>query len=100
MKKTFLVFMLAFSVITAWSQSSESSFRFGVKVQPALAWFRVDAPEEANLESDGMPFGFGYGLITDFLFTDRYSFSTGIEIAYRGGKLVHTFSESNGTNIV
>ena len=93
MKKALLVFMLVCGVTAAWSQ--DSNFRFGVKVQPALAWFRVDAPGEANLESDGMPFGFGYGLITDFGFTERYAFSTGIEIAYRGGKMIHSYTETN-----
>ncbi len=93
MKKILLVFTLAFGVTAAWSQ--DSNFRFGVKVQPALAWFRVDAPDEPNFKSDGMPFGFGYGLITDFNFTERYTFSTGIEIAYRGGKTVYTYSENN-----
>ena len=98
MKKALLVFVLAFSVTAAWCQ--DNNFRFGVKVQPALAWFRVDAPDEPNFKSDGMPFGFGYGFITDFAFTDRYSFSTGLEIAYRGGKTVYSYTETNGTNVV
>lgn len=99
MKKTLLFFTLAFIGTTAWSQSSDANFRFGVKVQPALAWFRVDAPDEVHLESDGLPFGFGYGLITDFKFTDRYSFSTGLEIAYRGGKLKYSYDEA-GINYI
>jgi opacity protein-like surface antigen len=98
MKKALLFFALAFIVTTAWSQSSDSNFRFGVKVQPALAWFRVDAPDEVNLESDGLPFGFGYGLITDFKFTERYAFSTGVEIAYRGGKLKYSYKDTAGTS--
>jgi len=98
MKKVLLVFILAFVVTTAWSQ--DSNFKFGVKVQPALAWFRVDAPDEPNFKSDGMPFGFGFGLITDFAFTDRYSFSTGLEIANRPGKTIYTYSETNGTSVV
>jgi hypothetical protein len=100
MKKAFLVFTFAFMTSVVWSQSSDSNFKFGVKVQPALAWFRVDAPDEVHLESDGLPFGFGYGLITDFKFADRYAFSTGIEVAYRGGKTVHTYTETSGTTVV
>jgi len=98
MKKALLFFALTFIVTAAWSQSSDSNFQFGVKIQPALAWFRVDAPDELNLESDGLPFGFGYGLITDFKFTDRYAFSTGIEIAYRGGKLKYTYEDILGNS--
>jgi len=99
MKKALLVFTFAFMITTAWSQSSDKKFMFGVKIQPALAWFRVDAPDEAHFESDGLPFGFGYGLITDFPFADRYAFSTGLEIAYRGGKTVHTYTEPNGIGV-
>jgi hypothetical protein len=97
MKKVLLFFAFAFLVTTSWSQSSDSKFRFGVKVQPALAWFRVDAPDEVHLESDGLPFGFGYGLITDFKFTDRYAFSTGLEVAYRGGKIKYSYTDAGVT---
>lgn len=98
MKKALLVFALLLGVTTAWSQ--DSNFRFGVKAQPSLAWFRVDAPDDTHIESDGMPFGFGFGLITDFSFTDRYAFSTGLEISNRPGKLVQTESTPTGNMTV
>lgn len=90
MKKAILIFLLAYSSI-GFSQSNNSKFHFGVKAQPALAWFRIDAPGGTDVKSDGLPFGFGYGLITDFGFTDRYSFSTGLEVAYRGGKTLYNY---------
>jgi hypothetical protein len=100
MKKAFLIISFALFTAAAFAQSSNSKFHFGVKAQPALAWFRVDAPDEAHVESDGLPFGFGYGLITDFGFTDRYSFSTGLEVAYRGGKTLSSTTITSAGNTV
>jgi hypothetical protein len=100
MKKALLIFALATVTSAAFAQSSSSKFHFGVKAQPALGWFRIDAPDNVNLKSDGLPFGFGYGLITDFGFTDHYSFSTGLEVAYRGGKTKFSYSDLSGNTIV
>jgi hypothetical protein len=96
MKKILLLIELAGMAMQSSGQN-DSKFHFGVKVMPALAWFRVDAPDETNLKSDGLPFGFGYGLITDFGFAERYAFSTGLEVAYRGGKVKYEipFPDSN-----
>lgn len=104
MKKLFLILAMAGAASAAMAQSTSSSssskFHFGIKAQPALAWFRIDAPDESNVKSDGLPFGFGYGLITDFGFTDRYSFSTGLEVAYRGGKTKYTYQDILGATRV
>ena len=78
------------------SQKGDNKFHFGIKAQPALAWFNVDAPDGVSLKSDGLPFGFGYGLITDFGFSDHYSFSTGLEVVYRGGKTLLSNKDSYG----
>ena len=86
MKRIFLLLALASISLHSVAQESGSKFHFGVKAMPALAWLRIDAPSDINLKSDGLPFGFGYGLITDFGFADHYAFSTGLEVAYRGGK--------------
>ena len=98
MKKITLLLAFALAATTTFSQS-DSKFHFGVKVMPALAWLRIDAPKDVNLESDGMRAGFGYGLITDFGFTDRYAFSTGLEVAYRGGKIKSESSEAGITSV-
>ena len=100
MKKVILVILLTTITIVSYAQSSDSKFHFGVKVMPALAWFRIDAPEETGLKSDGLPFGFGYGLITDFGFAERYAFSTGLEVAYRGGKTKQEFTINDTTSVL
>ena len=95
MKKLFICFTISALTTSAYAQSSGSTFHFGVKAQPALAWLRVDAPSGTDLTSDGLPFGFGYGFIADFNFSDRYSFSTGLEIAYRGGKTKYAETDNS-----
>jgi len=87
MKKAFLIILLAVLAVNVWAQKSDNKFHFGIKAQPALAWLNIDADEGVSLKSDGLPFGFGYGLITDFGFADHYAFSTGLEVVYRGGKI-------------
>lgn len=59
-------------------------FHFGLKASPALSWF---APSDKKITSNGVGFGFGYGLITEFGFTKNYAFSTGLEVLNAGGKI-------------
>ena len=100
MKKAFLILTLLSVSFSGYSQKSDNKFHFGVKAQPALAWLKIDAPSGTDLKSDGLPFGFGYGLITDFGFADRYAFSTGLEVAYRGGKTLYNSKDTSGATVV
>lgn len=59
-------------------------FHFGLAVTPSTAWLH---PASDDLEGDGSKFGFNYGLITEFAFTDNYSFATGVTFENKGGKL-------------
>jgi len=84
MKRIIITISLILTTIITFSQeSSEQSFHFGLKASPSLAWLRSDTK---GFDSDGSKTGFIYGLITDFNFAERYAFSTGIDIDYRGGK--------------
>ncbi len=100
MKKAFLILTLLSVSLAGYSQKSDNKFHFGIKAQPALAWFNVDAPDGVSLKSDGLPFGFGYGLITDFGFADHYAFSTGLEVVYRGGKTLQNLPNKAGQDSV
>ena len=75
--------MIIISIAISAQESTQQAYHFGIKVAPSLAWLRSDTK---GYDSDGSIFGFSYGLITDFNFADRYAFSTGIDITYRGGK--------------
>lgn len=90
MKKltTIALFILAGFVSKA---QDDEGLHFGLKITPSIAWLRTDSK---GVESDGSKFGFCYGLITEFKFSDHYSFATGLDVTYRGGKLRQT-TETN-----
>jgi opacity protein-like surface antigen len=91
MKK--LTILLLFITTVAVAQESENQFHFGLKASPSLAWLSTDSK---NVKNDGTKFGFTYGLITEFNFASRYAFATGIDVAYRGGKLKSTETTVSG----
>jgi opacity protein-like surface antigen len=75
-------------------KAEDEGLHFGLKICPSLAWLKTDTK---NIESDGSKFGFSYGLITEFKFSDHYAFATGIDVNYRGGNLKSTTTETLGT---
>ncbi|MBK8442715.1 MAG: PorT family protein [Sphingobacteriales bacterium] len=73
-----------FFVIIAFVQSVSAQiegFRFGLHIDPNVAWFRanVDGIETSS------KMGFGYGLMIDYFFADRYAVSTGMNHMFVGG---------------
>ncbi|MCC7231904.1 MAG: PorT family protein [Bacteroidia bacterium] len=93
MKKIFLLISALLTGTLLMAQ--ESSIHFGLKAAPSLAWLKTDSE---GIKSDGSKFGFAYGLITEFSFSEQYAFATGIDIAYRGGKLTSTTTLKNSQN--
>lgn len=87
--------MLTIFVVDA-NAVTNNGLHFGLKAAPSLAWLRTDSK---GLQSNGSKFGFTYGLITEFKFSDNYSFATGIDVTYRGGK-TRTTEESLLNTIV
>lgn len=83
MKKSISLLLLLMMAFGSFAQDSGSSFHFGLKAAPSLAWLKVDD----GLEGNGSKIGFTYGLITEFNFSDRYAFATGLDVTYRGGKV-------------
>jgi hypothetical protein len=86
MKKLTAVALLILSGFASQAQNNEG-LHFGLKVTPSIAWLRTDTK---GTESDGSKFGFCYGLMTEFRFSDNYSFATGLDVTYRGGNLRST----------
>lgn len=89
MKKSALLPILIAMIFmsrSAFAQGTDDSrlFHFGLKVAPALSWFK---PNDKKFTNDGSKLGFGYGLITEFGFSKNYAFSTGLEVLNAGGKL-------------
>ena len=64
-------------------ENNLKNFRFGLKAQPSVVWFK---PEDTKkYESSGARFKFAYGLMTEFRLNKVASFLTGLEINYMGG---------------
>lgn len=84
MKKITILSVFLVSLFMMSSAQNEKFFRFGLHGSPGAAWVK---PETKEYDSKGFRLGFGYGLITEFSLADNYSFITGIESFYSGGKL-------------
>lgn len=57
---------------------------FGFRMAPNVGWIRGDA---SSYENDGATLGFSWGFIAEFPAAENYSFSTGFNILFNGGKL-------------
>jgi hypothetical protein len=97
MKKILPLILIASFSLKCFAQtappSSKQQFHLGLKAAPSLAWLTSNTKD---LNSDGLKFGFSYGLITEFNFADHYAFATGLDITYRGGK----FKQDRDTSVV
>jgi hypothetical protein len=82
MKK--IAFILTVCVVTITTSVSAQGFRLGLTGSPSLSWFKS---ETEDYKSEGVRMGISYGLLAEFLMADQYSFATGINIVYFGGKL-------------
>ena len=90
MKKLSIVLLVLGLFIAKSSFAQDDSgelknFRFGLKIQPSLNWFKPD--DAKKMKSDGTKMKFGYGLMTEFRLSKVVCFSTGLEINASGGGL-------------
>jgi hypothetical protein len=58
---------------------------FGIHFDPLISWFSTDSYDTRN---EGSVPGFNFGMSYNRYFTPNYSFSSGIDIIYGGGRLV------------
>lgn len=91
MKKLLLTLTALFFVTLVKAQYGESDFKLGLSAHPTVGWIRSDIN---GVESDGMRFGFSYGLLGDFLFAENYAFSTALKLTTINGKT----EENNATS--
>lgn len=65
---------------------AQGNVRFGFTTSPGITWL---SPDNKNIKNDGIRFSFTYGAIVDFVIddNDRYTITTGTQIAMDGGKL-------------
>lgn len=84
MRKIFsIAFILLLSVNSLVKAQDDKKFRFGIRVAPTPTWLRSN--DTKKYEKNGMRFGFGYGLITEFTLSDVAHLQTGIGGDFWGG---------------
>ena len=80
--------LLTLAVCTAFSfmlnAQNDKFFRFGLHGNTGLSWMK---PDQDSLEYQGMKIGLGYGFIGELTIADNFTFATGFDVSYMGGKL-------------
>ncbi len=93
-------FLIIFSLILCLSTKTDAQeLRFGFNVNPSINWLSAD---NQNIESDGVRFGFKYGLILDYKFgeNERYAITTGAGVNLAGGKLKGTTTGTDSVGVL
>lgn len=86
MKKKLLLFTI--SAFLMVGMKAQSDFQLGLNLSPNFSWFKAQSDD---LNSDGLNFGFNYGLVADFNISENYAFSTGLMIVNAGGEIEYPF---------
>jgi hypothetical protein len=94
-KTTALLFLTVWMVTAIFAQDpTDKKFHFGLKGTPGVFWLK---PDDKTVTSNGMKFGFGYGLITEFRLAENYAFVTGIELSGIGGKFTQVLTTTTAS---
>jgi hypothetical protein len=90
MKKILSILTAALLITTTMvggEGDDDKKFRFGLKVTPTPAWLR--STDTKVVDKNGLKFGFGFGLQTEFRITNTAHFVTGIGGDFLGGKQIY-----------
>ena len=82
MKRILVIALL----LIAYTSADAQKVKLGLFAAPGFAWIK---PDTEGLEGDGSKVAFSYGILFDYNFTDNYALSSGIEVAYKGGKIIN-----------
>ncbi|MFM2134609.1 MAG: hypothetical protein RL021_9 [Bacteroidota bacterium] len=90
MKKLFLFLSFLLILFSAGAQDTESiaKFQFGMKASPGICWLKSNTK---NTSPDGSLLRASYGFIVNYKLSNNYFLATGINAAYKGGKLDRKF---------
>jgi hypothetical protein len=87
MKKSVL-FVIA-CCLTMAGMAQEKEWKIALQVSPNISWMK---PESKHIESGSNKLQFGFGVMIDKMFTDRYAFGTGLNIFRTGGELSYLYT--------
>lgn len=97
MKKIALLAICLFSLSFVKAQDEEKSFRFGLRIDPSINWYKVD--NEKKFENAGSSLGFGWGLHTEIKLSDNASWTNAIGLFYDKGNVNYKVSSSTGDSV-
>ncbi|MBP7166476.1 MAG: PorT family protein [Bacteroidia bacterium] len=89
MRKLLLLVTIILSTLSTYAQ--DQKFHFGLKITPSMAWIK---PDNKDIEREGYKLGFSYGVQTEFRIQENYAIASGVQVAYRGGKLKLVYDDS------
>jgi hypothetical protein len=89
MRKLLLLVTIILSTLSTYAQ--DQKFHFGLKITPSMAWIK---PDNKDVDRDGYKLGFAYGVQTEFRIQENYAIASGVQVAYRGGKLKFVYEDS------
>lgn len=84
MKKIVFASIALFLIAGASYGQNEKFFRFGLHGNTGMVWMK---PDQDSLEYQGSRIGIGYGFIGEMTIANNFSFATGFDVSYVGGKL-------------
>ncbi len=96
-KKIALLFVAVIGLQFANAQDDSKGFRFGLRLDPSLNWYKVD--NEKKFESAGSGLGFGWGLHTEIKLSENASWTNGIGLFYDKGNINYKLSSTTGDSV-
>ena len=88
--------LLALFTLAATIGSASAQVEIGLKISPSITSLRAESTSKNSFASDGSQLGFSGGLVVDYFFGENYAFSTGLELAGKGGTVRYTDYLNNG----
>ena len=96
-KKISILFIAVLGLQFANAQDEGKSFRFGLRLDPSINWFKVD--NEKKFENGGVGVGFGWGLHTEIKLSENASWTNAIGLFYDKGKVNYGLTSTTGDSV-
>lgn len=96
-KKIAFLFIAVLGLQFANAQDEGKSFRFGLRIDPSVNWFKVD--NDKKFESTGSSLGFGWGLHTEIKLSDNASWTNAVGLFYDKGNIDYRLTSTTGDSV-
>jgi hypothetical protein len=98
MKKLTLLVSFVFAAFFTQAQDmgteSDTGLEIGLKISPAIATNRFQAPSRFKFENENAKLRGSIGLVLDYFFGKNYALNTGLEYSVKGGKITYVSSQA------